>query len=63
MTCSHGYGFREGALLDIHDYAVPAFPVADDATPPAEPIRPLLRKWIIPRVLQLSETLREAYGA
>ena len=84
---SRGYRFEEGALLDIHDYAVPVFPVTDYPLPPqslvtgivalariqaairrgengaAEQILPLLREWIIPRVLELPETLREAYGA
>ena len=84
---SHGYRFEKGALLDIHDYAVPVFPVVDYPLPPeslvtgivvlariqaairrggngaAEQILPLLRTWIIPRVLRLPETLREAYGA
>ena len=84
---SQVYGLREGPLLDIHDYEVPAFPVVDYPLPPqslvtgivalariqaairlganeaAEQILPLLREWIIPRVLRLSETLREAYGA
>ena len=31
---SHGYRFEEGALLDIHDYEVPAFPVDDHPLPP-----------------------------
>ena len=72
---SHGYHFEEGALLNIHDYAVPVFPVADYPLPPqslvagivalariqaasrrggneaAEQILPLLRAWIIPRVI------------
>ena len=84
---SYGYRFEEGALLDIHDYAVPVFPVADYPLPPeslvtgivvlariqaairrgeneaAEQILPLLREWIIPRVLRLPDSLREAYGA
>ena len=84
---SHGYRFEEGALLDIHDYEVPVFPVAAYPLPPqslvtgiialariqaaiqrggneaAEQMLPLLREWIIPRVLGLPETLREAYGA
>ncbi len=30
---SHGYGFRAGPLLDIHDYAVPVFPVNDYPLP------------------------------
>ena len=84
---SHGYHFEKGALLDIHDYSVPVFPVADYPLPPqslvtgivalariqaairrggneaAEQILPLLRAWIIPRVMRLSESLREAYGA
>ncbi|MCY3657956.1 MAG: Rpn family recombination-promoting nuclease/putative transposase [Caldilineaceae bacterium] len=84
---SHGYGLRAGPLLDIHDYAVPVFPVGDYPLPPrslvsgivalariqaairrgsneaAEQILPLLREWIIPRVLRLSASLREAYGA
>ena len=84
---AHGYGFQEGPLLDIHDYAVPVFPVTDYPLSPqslvtgivalariqaairrgshaaAEQILPLLREWIIPRVLRLPATLREAYGA
>ena len=84
---SHGYGLRDGPLLDIHDYEVPVFPVTDYPLPPqslvtgilalariqaairrgankaAEQILPLLQEWIIPRVLGLSATLREAYGA
>jgi len=84
---SHGYRFEEGALLDIHDYAVPVFPIADYPLLPeslvtgivalariqaaiqrggneaAERLLPLLREWIIPRVLRLPESLREAYGA
>ncbi|MCY4520076.1 MAG: Rpn family recombination-promoting nuclease/putative transposase [Caldilineaceae bacterium] len=84
---SHGYGLQEGPLLDIHDYAVPVFPMDDYPLPPqslvtgivalariqaairrganeaAEQILPLLREWIIPRVLRLPATLREAYGA
>ncbi|MYC61357.1 MAG: hypothetical protein F4X16_00765 [Caldilineaceae bacterium SB0661_bin_34] len=87
MAGSHGYRFEEGALLDIHDYAVPVFPIADYPLLPeslvtsivalariqaaiqrggneaAEQILPLLRDWIIPRVLRLPESLREAYGA
>ena len=31
---SHGYGLRKGPLLDIHDHAVPVFPVADYPLPP-----------------------------
>ena len=31
---SHSYGLQEGPLLDIHDYEVPAFPVADYPLPP-----------------------------
>ena len=84
---SHGYGLQAGPLLDIHDHAVPAFPVTAYPLPPqslvtgiialariqaairrgenaaAEQILPLLREWIIPRVLGLPETLRAAYGA
>ncbi len=84
---SHGYGLRDGPLLDIHDYEVPVFPVTDYPLPrqslvtgilalariqasirrgankAAEQILPLLQEWIIPRILRLSTTLREAYGA
>ena len=31
---AHGYRFEEGALLDIHDYEVPVFPVTDYPLPP-----------------------------
>lgn len=31
---SHGYGFREGALLDIHDFDVPSFPNGEYPLPP-----------------------------
>ena len=83
---AHGYRFAEGALLDIHDYEVPVFPVTDYPLPPqslvtgivalariqaairrganeaAEQILPLLREWIVPRVLGLSETCARPTG-